>query len=480
MKQIISLILLLLKTLNRLIWKASTFLNAYLVNLQPHVDPKQPSTCADEKYRLFSVDSMPIVEERNFLDYQLLLRQYKVEHGKDLKPVKRRQPPKLDYTGTCPLCGAPHHYLYENNISRGQMLCKVCQQTFTLHQPYLEKIRLKCPHCGKALDQIKDRQSYFIYKCRYRQCSFYLNQLASMTEAQQKRFKKYPHEFKVHYIFRAFDLDLPTLDSNSLMEINSPIDLSRIRHSKHVLGLILTYYVNYGLSSRKTAMIMKDIHQIKISHQTIVNYANATAKVVQPFLETYPYELSDDLCGDETYVTVKGKKHYVFFISDKVKKMITSYEVFAKRDTESAIKAIYTTLRKYQNKLPDELRLVVDGNPIYNAAHLFFTMNGLKFNLIQVIGLTNKTETDQEYRPFKQITERLNRTFKADYLQMNGFKSIETANSYMVLFSTFFNFLRPHKGLNNQIPVQLSELESLPHMPAKWIKLIEMSYDTFQ
>lgn len=55
--------------------------------------------------------------------------------------------------------------------------------------------------------------------------------------------------------------------------------------------------------------------------------------MIQPFLETHPYKLSDDLCRDEMYVTVKGKKHYVFFISDKVKKIITSYEVFVKRDT---------------------------------------------------------------------------------------------------------------------------------------------------
>lgn len=480
MKQIISLILFLLKLLNRLIWKVSTFLNAYLLNLNPHTDPKVQSSCADEQYRLFSVDSMPVIEERQFLDYQQLLTTYKAEHGKNLKPVNRRTAPKLDYTGNCPLCGAPHHYLYENNILRGQMLCKVCKQTFTIHQPYLDKIILRCPHCGKALEPIKDRKTYIIYKCRYHNCSFYLNQLASMTDEQKRRFKKHPHEFKLHYIYRAFDLDLPALESSSALDLNSSVDLSRIRHSKHVLGLILTYYVNYGLSSRKTAMIMKDIHQIKISHQTIVNYANATAVIVQPFLETYPYDLSNDLCGDETYVTVKGKKHYVFFISDKVKKIITSYEVFSKRDTQSAIKAIYTTLRKYQGTLPSGLRLVVDGNPIYNAAHLFFTMNELKFNLIQVIGLTNNTDIDKEYRPFKQITERLNRTFKADYLQMNGFKTIESANRYMVLFSTFFNFLRPHKGLSYRIPVELTELEDLPHMPAKWIKLIELSYDTLQ
>lgn len=56
-------------------------------------------------------------------------------------------------------------------------------------------------------------------------------------------------------------------------------------------------------------------------------------------------------------------------------------------------------------------------------------MNDLTFNVIQVIGLMNQTEIDKEYRTFKHITERLNRIFKPDYLQINDFKTIETANT---------------------------------------------------
>ena len=29
----------------------------------------------------------------------------------------------------CPLCGAPHHFLYDNNGGNGQYQCKVCGQT---------------------------------------------------------------------------------------------------------------------------------------------------------------------------------------------------------------------------------------------------------------------------------------------------------------------------------------------------------------
>ena len=35
--------------------------------------------------------------------------------------------------------------------------------------------------------------------------------------------------------------------------------------------------------------------------------------------------------------------------------------------------------------------------------------------ITQVIGLTNDDEVSKEYRPFKQLIERLNRTFKESY-----------------------------------------------------------------
>ena len=179
--------------------------------------------------------------------------------------------------------------------------------------------------------------------------------------------------------------------------------------------------------------------------------------------------MTGELTGDETYVKVKKKNHYVFFVSDKEKKIITSHQVFEKRDTLDAIKTLHQTLLKYPQK-PENLRLVVDGNPIYQLDQHDFSLNKIPFELVQVIGLQNKTETDRLFRPYKQVTERLNRTFKQEaYLTMNGFNSLNTANGYLTLFAAYFNFLRRHESLNWQNPVEISEIKDCPHMPAKWI-----------
>lgn len=61
------------------------------------------------------------------------------------------------------------------------------------------------------------------------------------------------------------------------------------------------------------------------------------------------------------------------------------------------------------------LTLITDGNPIYNAAQVFFDINDIKFNLHQVIGVKNKKKISKKYRSFKQIEERPNRTYKQNY-----------------------------------------------------------------
>ena len=132
--------------------------------------------------------------------------------------------------------------------------------------------------------------------------------------------------------------------------------------------------------------------------------------------------------------------------------------IYSTRDTECACRSIYDCLRRY-TEIPENLLLITDANPIYNAAQVFFEINDIKFDLQQIIGVSNKDEISKKYRPFKQIEERLNRTYKQNYYGTNGYNKLECANSYMVLFVCFFNFLRQHSSLKYKTPTQFkSEL----------------------
>ena len=179
--------------------------------------------------------------------------------------------------------------------------------------------------------------------------------------------------------------------------------MSRAYSSQYIIGLCLTYHVNYGLSYRQTSSILKDVHEVYISYKTVENYCKAA--IIHPVLEFYPYDLSNTIAADETYIKISGKTAYIFFWFDAIKKIVTSYRAYKNRDSLSSIKAAYSTLTKFDT-LPESLKVISDGNPIYNVANEYWSQNGLPFKLYQVIGLTNQDDISKEYRSEKQIIER--------------------------------------------------------------------------
>ena len=425
-------------------------------------------------YADFRIDKPPVFREitpsPQQLSFEDILKD-REDNGNPVSPVKRIRP--IEYQGCCVNCGADNKYLYIESRTQQQYGCKVCGKRFTVKSSVASKIIACCPHCNKALERIKERGGYNIYKCKNEKCSFYLNNKKLKDEGKAEHLKNSSGSYSLHYIYRDFMISRDELEQAE-ENIDSSSRLSRIHHSQNVLGLILTFYVNYGLSSRKTALIMHEVFGIELSHQTVINYATLVSSYIKPLIDRYPYRLGSTLSGDETYIKVKGKNNYVFFFSDPSSKIITSYTIYEKRDTRCAIETIYHSLMHY-DVIPEDLVIITDGNPIYNAAQNYFYLTGIDYTLQQVIGVRNSDETSRQYRPVKQIQERLNRTYKMNYYGTNGYGSLECANSYMVLFVAFFNFLRQHSSLGYRTPVDDNLFESDMHMQDRWIRLIQMS-----
>jgi len=438
---------------------------------QSKVVMKKKYPLKQQPYANFTIDEAPIVQDNSEKMVQLSFEDILASSEKIIKPVNRRK--ELNYKGVCPCCGAPNEYIYDNSNGK-QYLCKVCDNTFTIHPHYHDEISHHCPHCGYKLMLKHDRKDYDVLVCHNNKCSFYLKNKLLLENKEADHLKTFSNSYKLRYTFRLFDFNLEDIKHNTPFTINSKIDLSKIRHSQYALGLVMTHYVNYGLSSRKTALILKEVHDIEISHQTVVNYAEAVASYTEYLNENYKYDLSDHITMDETYIKVSARTNYVFFASDTIKKIITSYRIFSNRNTKNAITSIYGTIKKYK-VIPENLTFITDGNPIYNAAQVFFTLNDIKFDLHQVIGISNKDETSALYRPYKQAEERLNRTYKQNYYGTNGYGSLRNANVYMSLYVSFFNFLRLHSSLNYKTPVVIDKIEEEKLMPYKWLALINYS-----
>lgn len=82
------------------------------------------------------------------------------------------------------------------------------------------------------------------------------------------------------------------------------------------------------------------------------------------------------------------------------------------------------------------------------------------------------------FRPYKQMIERLNRTYKASYRKTNGFDTLHGANYDLALWVAYYNFLRPHKHNNYKVLNDVEMLSNADTMPGKWQLLIFLGQQT--
>ena len=268
------------------------------------------------------------------------------------------------------------------------------------------------------------------------------------------------------------------------MDLNSlPRNASSLKFSKHnayVMSLCLTLHVNLGLSLRKTSRALKDLYNISISHQQIANYCKTAAICIKPFVDRYPYEKGSVFTADETYIKVRGVKTYVWLIMNAASRSIIGYQVSDNRGVGPCILAMRMAFRGLA-KLPEKFKFIADGYSAYPLAAMEFAKKFGKdftFKITQVIGLTNDDAVSKKYRPFKQMIERLNRTYKASYRPTCGFNNIDGANYDLALWVAYYNFLRPHKHKKYKVLNAVEALQGADNMPGKWQLLIFLGQQT--
>ncbi len=456
-----------------------------LENRNPEVKPKDDFKEKHPNYRKFSVDSLaPLTEPQHVkkeptpsLDWRDLLASYHKKHAKPLGPVKyRASSPRIPELTRCPSCQAPHDYLYYNDgMKRSQLRCKVCGQLFQQEKRFRKgKTKYYCPYCQHALFTWKQKKEVTIYKCSNNACPHRIRKINKLNEREKALAQKRSSQFKLTYQYREYHYQ-PNELAPSQPE-KQAVDLQNIHNGPHILGLVLAFYVSFALSARKTALVLRSVFSIPISYQTVLNYAAAAAFYCHGFNLSHKGSIDKISAGDEAYIKVMAKHHFVFFFISSKSLKITSYHLATTRDTLPAIIAMKETIRTAD---PNQtLILVTDGNPSYPAAIHFLNADRSQNPSLQhrkVIGLQNLDTESQEFRPYKQLIERLNRTFKHHLKPSHGFNSANGALALITLFVTHYNFLRPHMSLDYKTPVTLPELEGIATIQGKWAKILSLA-----
>ena len=429
------------------------------------------------EYQKFKVDEPPLIEKPiEVWYYKDFLAYIKWKYDVVINPVKRQSVCDIPDDYICPHCNAPKEYLYKNNGSHNQILCKICGSSASCNEP--KEISLRCSHCSHALAVKKDYKIFRVHKCVNPKCPYYLNNLKKVDNKHlaEPYCKNY---YKLHYIYREFTVDFFDMELSSLPKNSSSLKFSK--HNARIMSLCLTLHVNLGFSLRKTAQAMNDLYGIKISHQMVANYVRTAALIIKPFVDNCDYEPSNTFVADKTYIKVHGVKGFVWFIMDAVSRSILGYQVSDNRGVGPYILAMCMAFRGFKDKLPENFKFISDGYSAYLlAAQQFFIKKGntFKFDITQVIGLTNDDAVSAEFRPFKQLFERLNRTFKASYRVKCGFDNFDGAGYDIALWVAYYNFLRPHSVLGYRVLNRVEMLEGADNMPGKWQLLIYLGQKT--
>lgn len=444
-------------------------------------------------YRRFQVDTTvpltvaPVSPPTPSLDWRTLLAEYRLAHGRDLAPVRRRPDAVVPPSGCrCERCGAHEEWLYVNDgVACSQLRCKICQTLSPVRRisrknstPYW------CPYCGCALYEWKHDANRTIYKCNSDHCPYYLrNRQKLNAREQQLAGTGTASQFKVRYQWRRYHFN------PAHVQPRAPLATSRsllyVRQNLEAVGLALAYAVSFGLSARTTSQVLRQVHGIAASHQTILNWMEAAAPLAWAALEKLKGTMHETAAAaDETYIKVLGVWHYTWFVVGVESRVIWAWEVSDNRGERPAIAVLNRTLDSRPDSIQGTLVLASDGNPSYDAAvnALNTDPNGVplppgerRIERRTVIGLTNDDEQSEQFRPFKEIVERLNRTCRYHTRSRSGHKSQNGARDLTTLFVAFYNFLRPHRTLHGKPPVHLPELDTVQTLQGRWLKLLQLA-----
>jgi len=320
----------------------------------------------------------------------------------------------------------------------------------------------------------KERPERTLYKCDWDGCQYFLSNKRKLNKFERVLFLSKSSQFKLHYSYAEYHFTEQQLIP-SAPEKKDTGTLYSIRNTLNTFCLALTFHISLGLSARKTAFVLRHVFTIPASYQTILNYSQIAAYHCHKFNLTYKGDADPLQVGDEVCIKVSGKKGYAFFFLSPSRRKITSYHCASNREALPATISLREAVRTVPQHT-ETVAVVTDGNPSYiEGIHFLNQKENANLTHHTVIGLQNLDTESEEYRPFKQMIERLIRSFRFHTNAACGFKEPNGAIALTTLFATHYNFLRPHAFLNYEVPCPLPELQGIATLQGKWAKILRIA-----
>lgn len=222
-------------------------------------------------------------------------------------------------------------------------------------------------------------------------------------------------------------------------------NFKRMRHSLHLVITALTLFYIGGTSFRKITTMLEILYNIKVSHVTISDWRKKFAPIFYSKMLTLMPLMnfdSDEWHADETVVKILGKKYYIWFIIDSETRFVLGFHLSPHRDSPQSF-SLFDSVK--QHGKPNAI--VTDRYSAY------------KVPTKAIFGVPHIRVASFKDDISNNVIEAFNKQFKYWYKTRYGFNSFESANSMIMMFVFFFNFIRPHSSLSNLTPTQVAGLK---------------------
>ena len=240
-------------------------------------------------------------------------------------------------------------------------------------------------------------------------------------------------------------------------ECNTYFVINDVTESKATLEIIVKCLDMYfkGESYPNIANTLKQFYNTEVYHTTVMKWIKKYTLIIDNYLSNFNPDVSDTWHTDEQFIKVKGNQKYIWNCMDNKTKFLLASNVTHKRGTKDALK-LFKMAKSTAGK--KATKIITDGSFSYSKS------------VKKEFKTYKNPKPHYRYVSFKQkdsnnnIIERYHGTHKDRTKSMRGMKTMKGIQTYNMGFKNYYNFVKPHLGLNGLTPAQVSGL----NVPVNW------------
>lgn len=214
-----------------------------------------------------------------------------------------------------------------------------------------------------------------------------------------------------------------------------------------IAGALLAYYS--GSSVNDIRALIKQRSDYEPAQSTVYQWIDKfTTKAVDYFGQFKP-KVSDRWIADETVIHLNGGVDiWVWDVIDEETRFLLALKISYRRTVDDA-KILFELAKKRAGKTPKEI--ITDGLNLYPEAVSEVFGDNVHVGASPFIKDSEGVNT----RPIERWHETLKERTKVLY----GLRDTNSALAFLDGFVAYYNFIRPHDGLDNKTPAEVAGIE---------------------